>query len=488
MRERAVREARLARREGELAQAPERRRDDVRLEGRGTRVGACNELHPKELFPPSQDWSKLLRHSGRAASRTASSWRTSHAYLGLDFDCGCVGCHPRILRGRRWAETTAGTPGPVLASGQPEVPAAPDPDLNAPHPDPVSNPVPDDKGGSEKPQPSLSWTQPANLAAQQWHWTSANPAGSVMVATAITGGVHVSRDGGASWTVQAGLSQDAIWISADMSDDGQVIVVVALNGGMYRSLDSGASWSRIDTSFNAAGDLDYESVSLSADGKRIVAAVMGGGIWASSDGTAAVPAFTAATDAAGVPLAGWWRAVDSDATGMRVVAASHNGDVWVSDDAGASFAPLAVAVEGTPVADGWYRLALSRDGNTVALAGNEEFGIGAPAGSRSSGLYVGRFAAGGWTFQRASATAGNYTRVAIAAAAPVVAATLSGAQGAALISTDNGATFSHLATPDSEAGWRSIALTGDGSRAVLAAGTFFGAAGRLYLSSGPLAP
>ena len=377
---------------------------------------------------------------------------------------------------------TTGDSGPVLAA---EPPASPAPPSVAPPVEPAPNVSGDNP---QAPQPSLSWTRPANLAAQQWHWISSNPAGSVMVATAITGGVHMSHDGGASWTAQAGLPADAIWISADMSDDGQVIVAVALNGGMYRSLDGGASWGRIDASFNAAEDLDYESVSLSADGTRIVAAVMGGAIWASRDGTATMPAFTAATDAAGAPLSNWWRAVDSDATGLRVVAASHNGDVWVSDDGGASFVPLAVAVDGTPVADGWYRLALSRDGKTLALAGNEEFGIGAPAGSRSTGLYVGRFDAGGWTFRRASATAGNYTRVTIAAVAPVVAATLSGAQGGALISTDNGTTFSRLATPDSAAGWRSIALDGDGTRAVLAAGTFFGAAGDLYLSSGPLAP
>lgn len=336
---------------------------------------------------------------------------------------------------------------------------------------------------------SLAWSQPAGLDAHAWHWTATNPSGSVMVATAIPGGVFLSHDQGATWTVQPGLPQgDTIWISADMSDDGQVIVAVALNGGMYRSRDGGATWGRIDDAFNPAQALDYESVTVSADGTRIVAAVMGGGIWKSADGKADTPTFIEATTVGGGALTNWWRAVDSDASGLRVVAASHNGDVWISEDGGMTFAPLPVSVAGTAIADGWYRLALSRDGTTLALAGNEDYATGVAAGSRSTGLYVGHLGTAGWTFSRASAVAGNYTRVTIAANAPVIAATLSGTNGGALLSSDNGATFAALRMPEGETMWRSVSLSGDGAHAVIAAGTFFGAPGHVYLSSGTLAP
>jgi len=342
-------------------------------------------------------------------------------------------------------------------------------------------------------QAALVWSQPAGLAANTWHWTATNPSGSVMVATTIPGDLYVSRDNGASWTAQSGLPANAMWISADLSDDGQVIVAAALNGGMYRTRDGGATWSRIDSAFNATENLDYESVSLSADGTHIVAVVIGGAtsggaIWASTDGTADAPTFAAATMAGGGALASWWRAVDSDASGTRVVAASHNGDAWVSNDSGATFAPLPITVGGTAVQDGWYRLALSRDGTTLAIAGNEEYAAGVAAGQRSSGLYVGRFDAGNWTFARGSDVKGNYTRIAIAANAPVIAATLSGANGGALVSSNNGASFAPLSTPAGETTWRSIAITGDASHAVLAAGTFFATPGNLYVSSGPLAP
>lgn len=347
--------------------------------------------------------------------------------------------------------------------------------------------APSASGGDVTPA-AVAWAQPAGLSSKTWHWTATNPGGSLMVATAIPGGVYLSRDQGVSWIQQDGLpSGSTIWIGADMSDDGQVIVAVALNGGMYRSRDGGVSWSRIDGAFNAAGNLDYESVAVSADGARIVAAVMGGSLWTSSDGTADMPTFTQATRAGGGALASWWRAVDSDASGMRVVAASHNGDAWISDDGGATFAPLDISVAGATVADGWYRLALSRDGTTLALVGNEDYAQGVAAGSRSTGLYVGHFAAGGWTFRRASDVAGSYTRVAIAANAPVIAATLSGPSGQVLVSGDGGATFSRLSTPGGESAWRSIALTGDAGHAVLAAGTFFATPGNLYVSSGALA-
>lgn len=380
------------------------------------------------------------------------------------------------------AITVAACGGGGGGGGSTDLSAAP-PQPTSPAGDPLAT------GNTTVAQAPLTWMQPAGLPSAPWHWTATNPSGSLMVATAIPGGVYLSHDQGMSWTQQAGLpAGSTIWIGADMSDDGQVIVAVALNGGMYRSNDGGGSWSRIDGAFNAAGDLDYEGVALSADGTRIVAAVMGGSIWTSADGKADMPTFTQATVAGGGALTSWWRAVDSDASGMRVVAASHNGDAWISDDGGATFAPLQVSVAGAAVADGWYRLALSRDGTTLALAGNEEYGEGVPAGSRSTGLYVGRFAAGGWTFSRASDVAGSYTRVAIAANAPVIAATLSGPSGQVLVSNNNGRSFSRLSTPSGESVWRSIALTGDASHAVLAAGTFFGGQGNLYVSSGALAP
>jgi photosystem II stability/assembly factor-like uncharacterized protein len=296
-----------------------------------------------------------------------------------------------------------------------------------------------------------------------------NPTGTVMVAAAIPGTVHISRDSGSTWT--ASTLPNGNWISVDMTPDGQRMVAVQFQGGMYQSTNGGTTWTRIDTAFNAAGNLEYESVTISQDGQRIVAAVMGGRIYTSSNGGAA---FTPATGS--VTANNAWRAVDSSASGMVVVAASQNGDLHLSTDGGLTFAALPVTVGTTQVFDGWYRVAVSDDGQTIVAAGNPEF-----AGP-STGIYVSRNR--GLTWTRGSTVTGPFTTVDTSANGDVIVATMSGAQGRILRSINGGGAFTQITAPSGETNWRSIAITGNASRLLLAAGTFFGATGRVYLSSG----
>ncbi|HYF17804.1 MAG TPA: sialidase family protein [Ramlibacter sp.] len=288
-----------------------------------------------------------------------------------------------------------------------------------------------------------------------------------MVAAAIPGTVHISRDSGATWT--ASSLPNANWISVDMTPDGQRMVAVAFEGAMYQSTNGGTTWTRIDNAFNAAGNLQYESVTISQDGQRIVAAVMNGRIFTSTNSGAA---FTPATGS--VTANNAWRAVDSSANGMVVVAASQNGELHLSTDGGLTFAALPVAVGATQVFDGWYRVALSDDGQTIVAAANPNF-----AGP-SSGLYVSRNRGTTWT--RGSTVSGPYTTVDTSANGDVIVATLS--SGQILRSINGGNTFTAITAPSGETNWRSIAITGNASRLLLAAGTFFGQTGRVYLSSG----
>lgn len=71
-----------------------------------------------------------------------------------------------------------------------------------------------------------------------------------------------------------------------------------------------------------------------------------------------------------------FRWLDTSADGTLVVAVSHNGNVYRSTDGGATFAPLPVTVGGAAVADGWYRVAMSDDGNRIAVVGSTEYGGG----------------------------------------------------------------------------------------------------------------
>jgi hypothetical protein len=362
---------------------------------------------------------------------------------------------------------------------------APAPGTDAPAPAPGTGaPAPAPGTGAPAPAPqALAWTQ-TSLAAQNFHTVAVSANGQVIAAGSLPGALSVSRDGGATWTSGNGAPTGDRWISVDMSANGQHIVGVGFDGMMYRSSNSGATFTRIDSTIAALttnATQAYEGVTISDDGQRIVAAIQNGGIYVSSNGGTT---FTAAT---GAPVAPW-RAVDSSADGMVVVAAHHNGEVYISTNGGTSFTRLQVTVGGNAIVDGWYRLALSRDGNTLALAGNQQWGTGGP----TTGIYVGRRAAGAWTFNQGSNVAGNYGALAMSANGDVIVASLympttaTGSAARVLRSVNRGVSFTQITAPTAApANWRAIGIDANATRLVLGNGDFAAnAPGRLYTSTG----
>lgn len=398
-----------------------------------------------------------IKRSGRLTAVFAAVWLAS---------CG----------GGGGDDTTAVAPADAPAAGQGPVAGTPPPAPAAPAPAPAAV--------------ALNFAAVPNLAAQQYHWVAANETGTVMAATTITTGggqIFISTDGGASFTPSS--APDAMWISLDMTPDGSRMVAVAFDGSMFLSTNTGATWTRIDQSINLTQSLPYESVTISDDGARIVAVTLNGPAFFSTNASTATPTFSqSALAGSTAAFTDAFRAVDSSASGTTVIAASHNGTLYLSGDSGATFAPLPVTVAGAAVADGWYRAALSEDGTRIALAGNTDFGEGVDPAPRSTGLYVGNLAAGAWTWTRSSAVAGAYTSISMSGNAGAVGATLSsttgGTGGQVLLSNDGGATFTPVTTPPGETNWRSLALSDDAARAVLAAGRFQAATGLLYVSQG----
>jgi hypothetical protein len=321
----------------------------------------------------------------------------------------------------------------------------------------------------------------------------------VLVAGTITaagGRLFLSTNSGA--TFAATTAPAGSWISVDMTPTGQRIVAAQYGGGIYQSTNTGGTWTRIDGATNR----EYESVTISEDGARVVAVTLsgaGGAIFTSSNANTATPTFTQATLVGGGALTDSFRWVDSSANGMMVVAASHNGTLYLSTNGGTTFSVLPVTVGGAAVANGWYRVAMSDDGNRIAVAGNTEYGAGVAAASRSTGLYVGNrnTTSGAWTWTRASAVAGEYTSLSMTGSGGVIGATLSATATAAgqapaagpgqvLLSTNGGQSFSARTAPAGETNWRSIALNSTASQAILASGEFLTTDGRLYVSSGSL--
>lgn len=346
-------------------------------------------------------------------------------------------------------------------------------------------PAPAGQGpGAPAPAPvqALSWNAAldatgAALAAQSYHWVTTNDDGSVMAAATIPGQVFLSTNGGANWA-PAGDLPSASWISVKMTPTATKMVAVGFGGGIYISNNGGVNWSRADTLFNPTENIPYESVAMSTDGNLIMTVELNGPVRRSIDG-----GVTFSTAVGSVVGNSSFRAIDMTPTGSVVVAASQNGNAHISVDGGASFTELAVSIGGTPVTEGWYRAKVSADGNTIVLVGNSQFTGG------GSGIYVSKDRGLTWTM--ASSITGTFSGIGMSADGGIIAATLSdnpgtGAPGTVLLSTNGGTSFATMATLPAETNWRNIAISGDGARAVLAAGTFFGATGGLYTSSGSL--
>jgi hypothetical protein len=313
-----------------------------------------------------------------------------------------------------------------------------------------------------------------------------NPTGTVMAVGAIPGPIGISTNGGATWTNSGAPTGN--WISIDMSATGSRLVAVQYFGSMFLSNDTGATWSQVATGTLVSSNREYESVTMSADGTRIAAAIKDGEIQVSANGGATWAAAQLAGSPSGAaPLTDQFRAIDSSADGLVVVAAAQNNHLYLSTDGGATFSPRTVTVAGTPIADAWYRVKVSDDGNTIVLAGNQKYTF------NSSGIYVSRDRGVTWRRGTTDATDGTtYSSISLSAGGDTIGVTVSdddaGNPGRVLVSTNGGVSFTTAATPIGETNWRAMAINAAGTRAVLAAGTFAERNGLVYTKSGALVP
>jgi hypothetical protein len=299
--------------------------------------------------------------------------------------------------------------------------------------------------------------------------------------------LSVSRDGGQTWTENTAAGP-GIWIGSDVSGDGTRIAAVQFQGGMVMSTDGGLTFSPV----TLPADLPttptppaFESVTLTQGGNRVVAVIQGGRVIVGD--VSATGAVTWLTPT-GLPASAGWRSVDSSAGGEVIVAVAEDPVVFVSRDGGLSWNPLAVIVGAIPVLDqNWYRVKVSADGNTIAMAANL-FG-----GNSGNGIYVSKDS--GATFTRAIDLVGDYSAITMSADGSVIGATVSNPNvgtgtGSVLLSTNGGTSFAPLAinvggAPVTETDWRAITMNSDATRMAVAAGRFLtNSPGQIYLSTG----
>lgn len=204
-----------------------------------------------------------------------------------------------------------------------------------------------------------NWTALPSVGSQIERVAMSSNGQSVLAVreTAI-GSVHLSTDGGSSFSTVAGLPAGGRWISAAVSADGQKMVA-SQNGTVMPtartvlSTDGGATWATLTTPYG------MHEVALSADGSTLVGLTHRDG---GSDNTVYVSKDDGVTWVARLVLplsgAGNLLRVAASNDGKTIVANTFTGMSWVSFNGGVNW--------GRNEQDGrWYGAAVSGDGSRI---------------------------------------------------------------------------------------------------------------------------
>lgn len=331
--------------------------------------------------------------------------------------------------------------------------------------------------------PGQRWTP--RMAPMQWHTAASSQDGQVLVAADNPGNLHVSTDAGVNWTVGNSPTGQA-WVSVVVKTtpypfpaaSAVSMVALALGGGMFRSIDRGLTWSQLSSTDAgvALSGRQWQSVISDQTGNVVAAAILNGPIYRTGNPSSNTGWQAGTLEGSSTALERPWRALAASVDAVVMVAASENGEVYVSTTAGRTWTLRNVIVAGRPVTSAWHRVAMSDDGNTIAIAGRA-----------NAALYVSRDRGLNWV--QTPAPTGDYTALAMSGDGQVIGATQTNGVGnptigSVQVSRDGGSSFVAVSPSVQDRNWRALAMSGDGHQLVVAAGTAGSAAGQLYTSLG----
>jgi hypothetical protein len=336
-------------------------------------------------------------------------------------------------------------------------------------------------------EPGLTFTPQQDTSPQNWWFVASSASGQKLAAvanlvvglqaptaSATSGSVWTSADGGVTWTERNGsptTPPNTAWASIASSADGTKLAAVIVGGQIWTSGDSGVTWQARET------NRQWVSVTMSADGSRMAAATLEttSGVDGKIYTLQQLPG-TAFGDGTWIQQAEtkMWRSIASSADGSKLVAAAYRDDqsvregVYTSSDFGVTWTPR------LSIVDTAYRVASSADGTKLAIA--ERFGKIYTSGDSGLTWSAGLFEGG---FNEVASSADG--RVLIAVQANGTNATFeppppAGRTGKLLVSSDFGVTWAERATPNQW--WRGAAVSADGNRLVAAVNV-----GRIYVST-----
>ena len=326
------------------------------------------------------------------------------------------------------------------------------------------------------------WTP--RMAPMQWHAVASSQDGQVLVAAENPGNLHSSTDAGANWTVGNSPTGQA-WMSVVVKTtpypfpaaSAVSMVAVAAGSGMYRSIDRGVTWSQLASTDAgvALSGRQWQAVTSDQTGNVVAAAILNGPIYRTGNPRSTTGWQAGTLEGSSTALERPWRALAASVDAGIMVAASDNGEVYVSTTAGRTWVLRNVVVSGRNVASAWHRVAMSDDGNTIAIAGRA-----------NAALYVSRDRGLSWV--QTPAPTGDYTALAMSADGQVIGGTLTNGVGnptigSVQVSRDGGISFAAVSPPGQDRNWRAFATSDDGHQFAVAAGTP-GASGQLHTSLG----
>ena len=318
--------------------------------------------------------------------------------------------------------------------------------------------------------PGRVWKAQAMAATPQV--ISSNQSGETLIAASLLE-LQVSTDAGATWAA-ANSPPGRNWVSVaartepyPSASPGRTTLLAAAAGGLiYRSADLGRNWLALNSTVAGVdlGNQDWRAVTSDQRGLTVAAAVYNGPIYRRTEFGSEAGWQAGTLVGTTTPLIRPWRGIASEADGIVMAAVTEAGEVFVSETGGRTWQLRNVTVGGTAIAPQrgqWSQVAISANGNTIAVAGE-----------RGSGLFISRNRGVTWT--QATAPPGNYTAIALSADASVIGASLSDISnaefGSLQISRDGGARFDRtLTVPEGNSNWRALAMSADGRQYVASA-------------------
>jgi len=290
-----------------------------------------------------------------------------------------------------------------------------------------------------------AWTEVPNPGSIPWHVAAMSDNGMV-IAAASSFNLYISTDGGNTWATSS-ITSPVTWQSIAMSSNGGVIAVAPGGTGGYLAIstDGGNTWA----TSTAAGSRRWGGIAVSSDGSKILAGVgssQNGDLYLSSDSGSS---WSDLSTSAGLATHRWVSVSMSSNGSVLGAVDKASGYVYLSNNGGTNWSTSTTAILGTHA---WWGIAISGNGSKMVTD------------DVSGDVFVS--ADGGNTW--ATSTPGISSGWVSAAYSRDGSTMAIGPENNPIeISRDGGSTWSVQSdAATSTAGWFSLALSSDGTKAV----------------------